>query len=143
MMGPDETARMEGASGLGEPKHGAILIVEDDEGTRESLRDILEGEGFDVAEAGHGQDALALLGGGLRPSLIFLDLMMPVMNGFDFLEVLRRDAESSATPVVVVSAWPDQAAKVHGVQGFLKKPFALEEMFQFARRYAVRGKPPS
>ena len=114
----------------------AILIVEDDADTRETLRFLLESEGYAVLEAGHGKAALEWLATGCRPCLILLDLMMPVMSGFEFLQVFRRDPAHDVTPVVVASAWSqEEADAVQGAQGFIRKPFDLHGLFEQVRRY--------
>lgn len=112
-----------------------VLIVDDDEDTRDSLRDIIEEEGYTVEVASHGQEALARLANGTKPCFILLDLMMPVMTGIEFLEALRRDPEHVGTPVVLITAWSDQAAMTERVQGFARKPFNLREIFTFIRQY--------
>ena len=61
-----------------------ILIVDDDKDVRIALAELLEGEGYTVAGAHNGQEALQLMRGGLHPAVILLDLMMPVMDGWDF-----------------------------------------------------------
>ncbi|GAB4174247.1 MAG: hypothetical protein Fur0032_13880 [Terrimicrobiaceae bacterium] len=79
------------------------LIVEDDPSNRQLLVRQLEKEGFAVLEAENGQSALDLLATNL-PSIILLDLMMPVMDGFQFLQALRSDPAHAALPVIVVTA---------------------------------------
>lgn len=113
----------------------AILIVEDDVDTRETLRFLLEAEGFTVIEAGHGKAALECLARGPRPCLILLDLMMPVMSGFEFLRELRSNPAHDVTPVVVASAWGSEAETVEGAQGFVRKPFDLPDLFELVRRH--------
>ena len=80
-----------------------VLVVEDEPGVRTLLRRALEGEGWAVSEAQHGKVALEHLGQRV-PDLILLDLMMPEMNGFEFLEVLRERATWRDIPVVVITA---------------------------------------
>ena len=80
-----------------------ILIVEDDASTRQMMRDMLETEGWQVNEADNGRVGLEALEN-LQPELIMLDLMMPQMNGFEFLKRLREDERWQAIPVVVVTA---------------------------------------
>ena len=82
---------------------GTILVIDDDPGARERLRFTLNREGWTVVEAGDGQQALERLDG-VTPSLIILDLMMPVMDGFAFLKRLRQRAEGGLVPVVVLTA---------------------------------------
>ena len=80
-----------------------VLVVEDDSATRELMRRTLSGQGWTVCEAKNGLDALAVIRRS-RPDLIFLDLMMPEMDGFEFVEQLRGNSEWRAIPVVVVTA---------------------------------------
>jgi signal transduction histidine kinase/CheY-like chemotaxis protein len=85
-------------------KHqGQVLVVDDDPVTRDMLRRTLHGEGWTVAEAVNGRDALARIAAEL-PSLILLDLMMPEMDGFQFVAELRARDEWRAIPVVVMTA---------------------------------------
>ncbi len=81
----------------------SALVAEDDEVTRRVLRETLEKEGWDVAEAEDGRAALAAVAA-RRPDLILLDLLMPEMDGFEFLEELRRHEAWRAIPVIVVTA---------------------------------------
>ena len=80
-----------------------ILVVDDDPMVRASMRKMLEMEGCRVTEAENGEIALSSMKED-RPSLIFLDLMMPVMNGFDFAERMRHHTEWSTIPIVVVTS---------------------------------------
>lgn len=86
-----------------------ILIVEDDEGIRDILKELLEIEGFRVSTAEHGREGLQRLEEMRSPCLILLDMMMPVMNGWEFLEVLQRQHGHvlATIPVAVVSAGAD------------------------------------
>jgi len=81
-----------------------VLIVEDDPAIRSSLAEVLEEEGFDVAAAANGRQALDWLRTGPRPSAIVLDLMMPVMDGWDFRHAQLQDPALERIPVVVVTA---------------------------------------
>jgi signal transduction histidine kinase/CheY-like chemotaxis protein len=81
----------------------AVLLVEDDIDTREIMARTLEKAGWAVSEAGNGQEALDVMAS-VRPRLILLDLMMPVMDGFGFLAALRARPEWQQIPVVVVTA---------------------------------------
>jgi signal transduction histidine kinase/CheY-like chemotaxis protein len=80
-----------------------ILLVEDDPATRSMMRTLLEKAGCVVTEAENGEIALASMARA-RPSLIFLDLMMPVMDGFEFADIVRAHAEWQSIPIVVVTA---------------------------------------
>jgi len=84
-------------------KHQTVLVVEDDGNMRDLLRRTLEKDGWQVAEAQNGKVALEKLNG-VAPSLILLDLMMPEMDGFEFMDVLRQGEVSQRTPVIVITA---------------------------------------
>ena len=79
-----------------------ILVVEDDAPTRDMLRHVLEKEGWKIALAANGREGLAALDRE-KPALVLLDLMMPVMDGFEFLRNLREDGKWNDLPVVVLS----------------------------------------
>jgi CheY-like chemotaxis protein len=103
----------------------AIVVVEDDADTREALGDLLRLLGYTVATAENGRRALDLL----RtmedtPCLILLDIMMPIMNGWQFLEEQRADPKLSNIPVVVLSADVSASARADevAVAAFLNKP---------------------
>jgi GAF domain-containing protein/DNA-binding response OmpR family regulator len=80
-----------------------VLVVDDDPALRELLRRTLEGKGFVVAEAANGREALERLGE-TTPGVILLDLMMPEMDGFEFLEEMRRDEAGRRITVIVITA---------------------------------------
>jgi signal transduction histidine kinase/DNA-binding response OmpR family regulator len=80
-----------------------VLVVEDDERTREMLRRTLQKEGWEIHEAANGRLGIEQLAHGV-PSLILLDLMMPEMDGFTFIQELRRRPESARVPVIVITA---------------------------------------
>jgi len=103
----------------------AVLVVEDETDIRETLRDILEMEGYRVRCAANGREALDALAE-MRPGLILLDLMMPVMSGYELLQELGASDELSTIPVTVVSAVSDRA-KVR-CASVLKKPVDIETL---------------
>lgn len=106
---------------------GHILVVDDDADVREVLRLFLEGRGFRVREAENGADALDALARE-RPSLILLDMMMPVMSGPELLERMRPDPELASIPVLLVTAWPGQVAGTPGIAGVISKPVDIREL---------------
>jgi CheY-like chemotaxis protein len=110
-----------------------VLIVEDDEGIRDTLRFALELENYDVVTAANGKAGLEILSQMPRPSLILLDLMMPVMNGWEFAESLRKDGDFTTIPVVLITAYGEQA-KVVDSTGILEKPVDLEALFRMVRQ---------
>src|SRR4029450_7804636 len=85
------------------PPTPLILVVEDHDSARTALTKLLSSTGYDVIEAHNGSDALAKLANGPRPDLILLDLMMPVMDGWEFLQRQRRDWHLCTIPTIVVS----------------------------------------
>src|SRR5262249_6784546 len=116
------TRRVEAASS--DHSAGKVLIVEDDEDILEAVRQVLRCEGYDVAAATNGQEAIEYLRSATPPRVILLDLMMPVMDGGQFLRVLEQDRTLAAIPVVVVSADGQlrQKAEDLNVAGYLQKP---------------------
>jgi CheY-like chemotaxis protein len=106
-----------------------VLLVDDDLALRDILQDILEGEGYNVIPAADGRQALEFLrisGGSVdAPALMILDLMMPLMNGWQVLDALRDDP-SLQVPTIVVSATGGPPEGVAAT--FLHKPFSLTEL---------------
>lgn len=83
-----------------------ILIADDDPDVRESLRLLFELQGYSVDEARNGQEALHRLNSNGPPCLIVLDLMMPIMDGWQFRRIQREDPVLGSVPVLVISAVP-------------------------------------
>ena len=112
-----------------------ILLVEDDEDVRGALAAFLAGEGYEVVEAAHGKEALAHLRTS-RFCLILLDLMMPVMNGWQFREEQLKDPALAEVPVVVVTADNSAARKASevGAVGYLLKPIELPDLLAHVER---------
>ena len=81
-----------------------VLVVDDDIDCLEALRLLLEDEGYHVRIARHGQEALDYFHQGGRPAVVILDLLMPVMDGLEFLRRRREDPLLSSTPVIVLTA---------------------------------------
>jgi len=86
-----------------QPPRRSVLIVEDHPELRRSLTDLLQEAGYAVTSAADGQEALAALRTAPPPDLILLDLMMPVMDGWEFRRRQRQDSALAAIPVVVIS----------------------------------------
>jgi len=102
-----------------------ILVVEDDDDVRQALKETLEDEGYLVESARHGAEALELLRAmSHEPCLVLLDMMMPVMDGWEFLDERRHDPRLSGIPVAVVSAARDLPADVT----CLKKPVSSDRL---------------
>jgi CheY-like chemotaxis protein len=107
-----------------------VLVVEDAPDIRDSMRELLEMDGYPVTTAENGKVALDVLESMPPPCLILLDLMMPVMDGFEFLERLQRHPNFKHFEVLLISANRDihRAAKMPGVIGYLYKPFDLDQL---------------
>lgn len=103
-----------------------ILIVDDNEINREMLAEIL-GDQYSVLQAEHGKEALELLRGKEGIALILLDVMMPVMDGYSFLDKIKEDKELSLIPVIVLTEGNSEEAEVtalaHGATDFVPKPY--------------------
>jgi CheY-like chemotaxis protein len=115
------------------------MVVEDDYAIRETLRELLEEEGYRVVQASNGAEALSRLRSARTPKLILLDLMMPVMDGWEFRRALAEDAELSRIPVVVISADHalDRKVSTLRVNGWLPKPFHLDQLLQTIERVSA------
>jgi DNA-binding response OmpR family regulator len=112
-----------------------ILVIDDDSDIRDAVTEVLSFEGHEVFTAVEGEQGLVRCRL-VRPDLILLDLMMPGMNGWDFLKALRRDEVLGQTPVVVVSAL-GRVSELP-VSGFLPKPFGLEALVALVRTATQR-----
>jgi len=119
-----------------------VLVVDDDVDIRETVTGALQEEGYEVASARNGEEALAYLQtpGAKRPHLILLDLMMPIMSGSEFRAAQEADPSLSAIPVVLVSASGDVAARADSmrVAGVVRKPLSLDILIDHVERFADR-----
>lgn len=120
--------------------HGAVLIIEDNVLVRESLAAVLHLYGYAVLEAGNGREALALLERGILPRLILLDLMMPVMDGWEFLAVKGEDPRLSELPVVITSAVSElePVATDDSVVATFVKPFDTQKLLSIVAAHCER-----
>jgi CheY-like chemotaxis protein len=119
-----------------EQRGGLVLIVDDDPDICETLLTVLEVSGYRVAAAANGQEALITLRSGIRPCLVLLDLMMPVMNGMEFRAEQRADPSIASVPVVVVSGDHGAADKAMamGLEG-LTKPIDIDVLLEVVGRF--------
>jgi len=112
-----------------------VLIVEDDAELRDMMSHLLELEGFHASTVSNGAEALRYLHGGDTPDVILLDLMMPIMDGWEFR---RRQASNPAianVPVIVLSTLDQARAANVSAEAFLKKPLDFDRLLQLVRQY--------
>jgi len=114
----------------------AVLVVEDNDEIRETLSFVLATSGFNVCSAGNGLEALHVLDRSSEPMLIFLDLMMPLMDGWTFLKALAENERYAGLPVVVTSTAAKQVNSPN-VVAMLPKPYDLDEILKLADTYCV------
>jgi CheY-like chemotaxis protein len=114
-----------------------VLLVDDDRNLLDCLGYILEDEGYEVARACNGSDALLQLDR-LRPALIVLDAKMPILDGFATLQAIRGNTKTAHVPVIFTTAWPEET-EVHGATALLQKPFKAEALLEHVAKYAVPG----
>jgi CheY-like chemotaxis protein len=112
-----------------------VLVVDDDRGVREVLATMLTLDGHEVVEAVDGLEAKRALEGGCRPALILLDVMMPLMGGFDF-RAWQLGSPYAHVPVLVVTAAPIDAEELAALEGcdLLPKPFGFSALIGEVRR---------
>ena len=111
----------------------SILIVDDDPAIRTMLVDLLEDEGHVVSSAANGQEALTYLQRAAnRPQLILLDLMMPLMDGWQFRTLQRQDPELAPIPVIVLSAGENlkRAAATLAADAYFAKPVDFDALLR-------------
>lgn len=117
-----------------------ILIIDDDPEMREALQSIVAIMGHKSFCANNGQMALEILSHSEKPSLIFCDIMMPTMNGLEFLAKLKKDSHHtlSSIPVVILSSEKNRCSEVasYGAE-FLDKAFNIEELVKVINRYCA------
>ncbi len=134
-----------GFSGEKDPSHsrgrqrstGHILLIEDNSDLRETLEDILRYEGYNITSVANGEQAISHLKAHSAPCLILLDLMMPVMSGWEFRSQQLRDPALAAIPVVIISGTGDvrQQAALLNVAEFLAKPIEVSLLLEVVRRH--------
>lgn len=119
-----------------------ILIAEDNRHIVESLSFVLEREGYLVSAALDGEEAISQLRGA-RPDLMILDLMLPRMNGFEVLKLVKSDPALKSLPVIVLTAKGQaqdrRMAEEIGVEEFMTKPFSNSDIVLAVRRVAALG----
>ena len=115
-------------------KNKSILIVDDDVDLSDVLRELLIFEDFIVQTAGNGKEALELLANSETPGVILTDILMPVMDGHEFIKFLRSNPATASIPVVVLSGLLD-ISSIKGANAFLAKPFVMSPLLALVKTY--------
>jgi CheY-like chemotaxis protein len=115
---------------LDAPRKPRILVIEDHELARRALATLLSTMGYEVVEAGNGREALATLATEARPDVILLDLVMPIMDGWEFMKRQRRDWRLCTIPTIVISGVPshDPRCLEMPIVRLLPKPYSVEQL---------------
>jgi CheY-like chemotaxis protein len=113
-----------------------ILVVDDNPDVRETVTAVLEAEGYRVECAENGAQALVALHHGI-PNAVLLDLIMPVMSGWELLQIVREDERWSKIPIIVLSAVRSPEGLPH-----LSKPIGVQELLDALERAAPRAPAP-
>lgn len=118
-----------------------VLLVEDDLDIRDILQDVLEREGYDVVPASNGKQAIDFLtmNQPARADAVILDLMMPLVSGWEVLKHMRADPILAGIPVIVLSAVTSD--KPNGAHKFISKPFTLDMIFNAVREALDKNGP--
>ena len=117
-----------------------VLVVDDDDVIRSLWTTVLERAGYQVSSASDGQEALDYLRQNQPlPDLILLDLMMPTMNGWQFLKELREEPLFASLVVVVISAndIPGKQLASFGIAAYLQKPVAMKTLLETVAQFSV------
>lgn len=115
-----------------------VLVVDDDKATCSIISSVLTGKGYKTVVAGNGAEALAYLRGTApQPGLILLDLMMPVMTGWQFRKIQKDDPLLAGIPVAIITGLPDMEGKgaVVGAVDVLCKPSRVETITELVSRF--------
>jgi CheY-like chemotaxis protein len=114
-----------------------VLLIEDDRSIQKMLSTYLEIEGYQVYVASNGEEGMRLLESTPeRPCVVLLDMLMPKVNGWEFLEFQRGHASFASIPVVVVSAFPEIAQSVKP-DVFVPKPIQTDALMDAIERYCA------
>ncbi len=112
-----------------------VLIVDDDQHFSREVADVLRAHGYAVSVSSDGADALARLQQQAPPGLIFLDLMMPGVDGWEMLTFLRADPVLASVPTVIMSSVEGEASVLRNAAGYLQKPVSVAQLLQAVGRY--------
>ncbi|HZP75015.1 MAG TPA: response regulator [Pseudolabrys sp.] len=115
-----------------------ILVVEDQEDNRQILRDLLGNSGYEMSEAGNGEEALAAVAR-RRPDLILMDIQLPVMDGYEATRRIKADPSFKAIPVIVVTSYAlsgdESKARAAGCDAYVTKPYSPRQLLAKVREF--------
>ena len=115
-----------------------ILVVEDQEDNRQILRDLLSSAGYEMSEAGDGQEALAAVAKH-RPDLILMDIQLPIMDGYEATRRIKADPNTKAIPIIVVTSYAlsgdESKARDAGCDAYVTKPYSPRALLAKIREF--------
>jgi len=123
-------------------KRTIVLVVDDDAEIRQALAELLEDEDYGVLLAANGKEAIDLVVAGMKPDVILLDVMMPVMDGWHFLSARLKHPDLVEVPIIIISAGQEaerEARKV-GVFEVVKKPLHVDDLIHRIEECRRRSK---
>ncbi|MGD9765948.1 MAG: response regulator [Candidatus Binatia bacterium] len=120
--------------------HPTVLLIDDNPDVRVAMREWLRLDGYRVADAWNGRDALEQLSGGLHPCVILMDLNMPVMNGFEFRQEQLRRPDISHIPIVVYSGVVDATKNAAHLKAaaYGTKPLDFQQLTGLVRQHCLK-----
>jgi CheY-like chemotaxis protein len=117
-----------------------VLVIEDDVDIRDSVREVIEQDGYEVLVAADGNEALELLDRAPRPILVLVDLVMPGMDGRKLLRHLESEDRLATLPIVVFTA-TKELGDTESTHPVLKKPISLEALLKVVRAHCCSAGP--
>jgi len=115
-----------------------ILVVEDQLDNRQILHDLLTNAGFDIVEAGNGEEAIASAQAS-RPDLILMDIQLPILDGYEATRRLKADPDFKSIPIIVVTSYAlsgdEEKARLAGCDDYVAKPFSPRLLLTKIKEY--------
>ena len=115
-----------------------ILVVEDHEDNRQILRDLLASAGYEMIEAGNGQDGVAAAAAE-HPDLILMDIQLPILDGYEATRQIKADPDLSAIPIIVVTSYAlsgdEEKARAAGCDAYVAKPYSPRQLLARIRNF--------
>jgi len=115
-----------------------ILLIEDNDPIRENTAELLELSDYEVILAGNGKQALEIMISVKKPDLILCDIMMPQMNGYEFLKIVKQEYQFTSIPFIFFTAYSEKKDIEKGLQmgaaGYIVKPFEPDELIRTIRK---------